>query len=46
MNRAQTPRRAGLVPVFCAVAWIAAALLAPAVASAEEGHGLVLVPEL
>jgi F-type H+-transporting ATPase subunit b len=46
MNRAQTPRSAGPAAVCCAVAWAAALLLAPGVAFAEEGHGLVLVPEL
>ena len=49
MNRAQSRRSAGLM-FACwacwAVAWIAAALLFPAVAVAEEGHGLVLVPEV
>ena len=43
MKRVQTPRSAGPIPACCAVV---AALLVPVVALAEEGHGIVLVPEL
>jgi F0F1-type ATP synthase membrane subunit b/b' len=46
MKRDQTPRSAGPVAVCLTVAWVAAALFAPTAAFAEEGHGLVLVPEL
>jgi F-type H+-transporting ATPase subunit b len=44
MKRDQTPRSADPIAVRCAI--VVAALLVPAVAFAEEGHGLVLVPEL
>ena len=46
MKRDQTPRSAGSIVVCRTVAWIAVVLFAPAAAFAEEGHGLVLVPEL
>jgi F-type H+-transporting ATPase subunit b len=46
MKRVQTPRSTGPVAVCCAAAWTAAVLLAPGVAFAAEGHGLVLLPEL
>ena len=44
MKRVQT-RNAGLAPVCVGAAWLAFALLVPAAAFAEEGHGLVLVPD-
>ena len=46
MKRDQTPRSAGPAVVCLTIAWVAAALFAPAAAFAEEGHGLVLMPEL
>jgi F0F1-type ATP synthase membrane subunit b/b' len=46
MKRDQTPRRAGPIAVCCAIAWTGALLLTPVAAFAEEGHGLVLLPEL
>jgi F-type H+-transporting ATPase subunit b len=45
MKRAEMRRSAGRVAVCCTVA-CAAVLIAPHAALAEEGHGLVLVPEL
>ena len=44
MKRVETPRSAGPITLRCAL--VVAALLVPAIAFAEEGHGLVLVPEL
>ena len=46
MKRVETPRSAGLVQVCQVVAWAVLIVLAPGAVAAEEGHGLVLVPEL
>jgi len=43
MKRVETPRSAGPIAVRGAI--LVAALLVPLVAFAEEGHGLVLVPD-
>jgi F-type H+-transporting ATPase subunit b len=46
MKRVQTPRSGtGPISTRCTSVWAALALLAPAAAIAEEGHGIVLEPD-